>query len=430
MLGDKRSHGLWEASAPLPPETHALNQDLVVDVAIIGGGFTGCSAALHLAKRGMQVAVLEGNEIGFGGSGRNVGLVNAGMWVQPEDVMKELGEVYGNRLLTQLGAGPAYVYELVKHYEMQCEAVPNGTLHCAVGQSGLADIKAREKQWKALGAPVEVLSQEETAKRTGTDAYTGALLDKRAGTIQPLAYVRGLAKAAIKEGASLYSNTRVKRYSETGETYEVETENGYKIKAKWVVLATNAYSAEAWNLPKLREELVHLPYFNFATKPLNAEQKAKLLPGREGVWDTCEILTSYRYDQQDRLVFGSVGALRGMGASIHKEWAKRAMYKLFPYLKGVEFDYEWFGMIGMTPNALPRFHMPSKQVISFSGYNGRGISPGTVFGREIAKLILGDLDAKDMPLPLSTIDEASFRSVKEMYYEVGAQVAHAATARF
>ena len=429
MLGDKKSHGLWEASAPTPPATAPLQEDLSVDVAIIGGGFTGCSAGLHLARNGVSVAVLEGNEIGFGGSGRNVGLVNAGMWVQPQDVLKELGDVYGNRLLTQLGAGPAYVFELVNSYNMQCEAVPNGTLHCAVGQSGLEEIKAREVQWKALGAPVEVLSAEETARRTGTNAYTGALLDKRAGTIQPLAYVRELSKAAIQEGVKLYTHTRVKHYEESGDGYVVRTESGHSVKAKWVVLATNAYSAEDSNLPKLREELVHLPYFNFATKPLSADQKARVLPGREGAWDTCEILTSFRFDQQDRLVFGSVGALRGMGSNIHKDWAKRAMYKLFPFLKGVEFDYEWFGMIGMTPNNLPRFHMPGKRVISFSGYNGRGISPGTVFGREIARLILGEVSTSEMPLPLSEIDEASFRGVKELYYEVGSQVAHAATAR-
>ncbi len=146
----------------------------------------------------MRVAVLEAVEIGFGGSGRNVGLVNAGMWVMPDDLPGALGPVYGDRLLTLLGDAPRRVFDLVERHGIACEINPAGTLHCAVGASGLAEIASGARAMAARAAPpVELLDADETAAKVGSAAYAGALLDRRAGTIQPLAYVRGLAAAAL-----------------------------------------------------------------------------------------------------------------------------------------------------------------------------------------------------------------------------------------
>ena len=135
-------------------------------------------------------------------------------------------------------------------------------------------------------------------------------------------------------------------------------------------------------------------------------------------------------DQAGRLVFGSVGALRGTGISVHKNWARRSLKRIFPQLADVEFEAEWYGKIGMTDNALPRFHKFGRNVIGFSGYNGRGIAPGTSFGRVLARHILGEIAEADLPLPLTEIAEPGFRPIKEAYYEAGAQLAHLAGERF
>jgi glycine/D-amino acid oxidase-like deaminating enzyme len=427
MLNDARSHGLWEKTAIAAPRTSPLSGELTADVVIVGGGFTGLSAALHLAEAGQSVVVLEGAEIGFGGSGRNVGLINAGMWVMPDDLPGELGDTHGERLLQLLGNGPQVVMSIIDRHRIECELERNGTLHCAVGKSGLAEITERAQQWQKRGAPVELLDAAETATRIGTKAYAGALLDRRAGTLQPLAYVRGLAHAALRAGAMLHTGSPVLSCASDGTGWKVSTASG-SVSAGWVVVATDAYSEGPW--AKVRSEQVHLPYFNLATRPLPSELRNSILPGREGAWDTKEILSSFRMDRAGRLVFGSVGALRNTGTAVHVGWAKRALARLFPQLGSVEFDYEWYGKIGMTDNALPRFHRFERNIVGFSGYNGRGIAPGTVFGQILARHILGELQEADLPLPVTDAKQQPLRALKESYYEVGAQLAHFAAERF
>lgn len=421
MLNDPRSHGLWEKTAPLPPSTGPLGGDVAADVVIVGGGFTGLSAALHLAEAGRRVVLLEGNEIGFGGAGRNVGLINAGMWVMPDDLPGELGPLHGERLLDLLGNGPRVVMDLIDRHGIDCELERSGTLHCAVGEAGLKEITERARQWQKRGAPVMLLDADATASRVGSTAYSGSLLDMRAGTLQPLAYVRGLAHAAVRAGAILHTSSRVVSFARAGSGCTVSTGRG-SVTAPWVIVATDAYSTGPWET--VRREQVHLPYFNLATRPLPPDVLKSILPGREGVWDTKEILSSFRMDRAGRLVFGSVGALRNTGTAIHTGWARRSLKRLFPQLGPVEFECEWYGQIGMTDNALPRFHRFAPNVIGFSGYNGRGIAPGTVFGRVLARHVLGEIGEGDLPLPLTDPKEPAFRGVKEAYYEAGAQIAH------
>jgi glycine/D-amino acid oxidase-like deaminating enzyme len=430
MTNASTTHGLWAASAPPAPQTAALQQDIRADVAIVGAGFTGLSAALHLRGGGASVAVLEAHDVGFGGSGRNVGLVNAGMWVMPEALPAALGEVYGMRLLQTLGDAPAVVFDLIARYGMPCEAVHTGTLHCAAGAAGLAAIQERARQWQALGAPVRVLSAQETADKTGTTAYQGALLDLRAGTVQPLAYARGLAHAALAQGAQVFSHSPVVQVHDEGYTWCLRTASGHTVTAPWVIVATNAYSATHGPWPALAQELVHLPYFNMATEPLSPSLLAQILPEQQGAWDTKQVLTSFRRDQAGRLIFGSVGALRGRGQRIHRDWGQRALAHLFPALRGVRFEHAWYGSIGMTGNALPRFHQLARNTVSISGYNGRGIAPGTVFGKALAQLVLGNIATDDMPLPLTPLHTAPFKRTQELGYELGAQAVHWASARY
>jgi glycine/D-amino acid oxidase-like deaminating enzyme len=421
MRGDPTSHGLWELTAPAAPETVSLAGDVYADVVIIGGGYTGLSSALHLAESGARVVVLEASEIGFGGSGRNVGLVNAGMWVMPDTLAGTLGQTYGERLIALLGNGPQKVFDLIEKHGIACEVERAGTLHCAVGRKGLEEIEARAKQWQRRGAPVEVLDADETRRKIGGGNYTGALLDKRAGTIQPLGYVRGLARAALTAGAKIFTESAVLSVADNGSRWTVATASG-SVRADWVIVATDAYARGPWS--QVRQEQIHLPYFNFATRPLSDNLRASILPERQGAWDTKQVLSSFRFDRAGRLVFGSVGALEGSGAAIHRAWAIRSLRKLFPQLADVEFEAGWFGMIGMTSDNLPRFHKLDRNVIVFSGYNGRGIAPGTVFGGVLATYVLGHVAESDLPLPVAAVEQPRFRAAQEALYRTGSQLVH------
>ncbi|MEX6504872.1 NAD(P)/FAD-dependent oxidoreductase [Jiella sp. M17.18] len=421
MQNDPRSHGLWERTAPPAPATGRLDGARTADVAVVGAGFTGLSAALHLAEAGARAIVLEAAGIGFGGSGRNVGLVNAGMWVMPDDVPGTLGPVHGERLLTLLGEAPRAVFDLIDRHVIACEATRSGTLHCGVGDAGKAELAERARQWQARGADVALLGPADAAAMTGSPAYSAALLDRRAGTLQPLAYARGLARAAITAGAEIFTGSPVAAVTRAGTGWRIETPGG-SVTADWIVVASNAYTTAPW--PEIRQEIVHLPYFNIATRPLSSNLVRSILPERQGAWDTKEVLSSFRLDQAGRLIIGSVGALRGTGAALHRRWAMHSLKRLFPQLGDVEFEAEWYGKIGMTADSLPKFHRLGDRIVSFSGYNGRGIAPGTVFGQALAELVLGTTSEDDLPLPLTQPAPQRFRGWRERYYEVGSQIAH------
>jgi glycine/D-amino acid oxidase-like deaminating enzyme len=140
-------------------------------------------------------------------------------------------------------------------------------------------------------------------------------------------------------------------------------------------------------------------------------------------------MNSFRFDQAGRLLFGSIGALRLAGLNVHRAWAMRALKKTFPRLGEVEFEAHWYGMMGMTSNALPRFHRLAENVVTFCGYNGRGIGTGTVFGRLLADHVLGKLNEQDLPLPVTEPDAPALPAFREGYYEAGSQIAHAVGAR-
>lgn len=426
MLNDPRSHGLWEKSAPPPPLTERLAKDTFTEIAVVGAGYTGLSAALNLSERGRDVTVLEAVEIGFGAAGRSSGLVNAGLWVMPAALQETLGQKYGSRLSGLLRDSPKAVFDVVEKYNIACELKCAGTIHCGAGKSGSVEIRERARQLKAIGAPVRILESDETQAMTGTSIYPRGLLDLRAGTVQPLAYVRGLGHAATSVGTRIFTQSPVLGIDREGDGWKLTTPGG-TVRAKWVLISTDIYTSHVF--PELREEQIVLPMFHVATEPLDESARKSILPGKQAAWDTKKVLRVFRTDDAGRLIIGSIGALRGMGTSIHRNFAQRFIRSLFPGLGKVRLEHEWHGRIGMTNDHLPRLHAPAPNMIAVSGYNGRGIATGTVFGREIAKHISGELPLEAMSLPVSPVRRASFRTVREGYYELGAQIAHLPPAR-
>ncbi len=419
------SHGLWAATAKGKPTLDVLEGEQTAEVAVIGGGYTGLSAALHLAKAGHSCILLEANEIGFGGAGRNVGLVNAGLWLMPEDVISLVGHDHGETLIRVLGASPELVYSLINEYDISCEAWRHGTLHCADSAAGYKALKERERQWQERGAPVSLLEKDEAAGMLGTRTFRGALLDKRAGTVQPLGYAFGLARAALKEGATLFEGSPVIDLDKGEGGFCLKTPRG-QVRAKKVIVAVQGYPEQVFQ--DQVESIVPFNYFQFATQPLKSSVLESVLPGRNGAWDTNLILSSYRLDESGRLIVGSVGNIENFALDLNLAWTKRTIAKVFPKVGDVDLEYGWYGRIAMTTNHIPRFHVMDKDMAMVTCFNGRGIGPGTVFGKLLATYMT-DGSRKEIPLPVSPIQPVNFRTLRGLFYEAGSRLYHFAQRR-
>lgn len=425
LTRDPLSHGLWARSAAPPPATGTLTGSMNADVLVIGGGFTGLAAALRLAEQGASVVVLEARDIGYGASGRNVGLVNAGLWLSPQAIMDKLGSDYGERLLTLLGDAPSRVFELITRHGMDCEPMQNGTLHCAHSPAGFEDLRRRAEDWNARGVPVELLEKPKAAGRIGSDYFHGALLDPRAGTVQPLGYSRGLAVAAVHAGARIYTGTAVRALSPTNDGWRAETGDG-SVSAGKVIVATNAYTE---SVAPIAACIVPFSFFQLATPPLPQQVRRTILPDGHGAWDTAKVLTSLRMDAEGRLIVGSIGKLDPGHRGIHARWMKRKLRQMFPQIGPVSFDHGWHGTIAITGDNLPRVAQPQPGVIAAWGYNGRGIATGTVFGRALADYVLSD-DADYLPLPLSPMTPEPRRALRAFGIELGVKAYHFVANRF
>ena len=407
-MSDASDPSLWAKTAVEPVFQAPLDGDAAVDLAIIGGGYTGLSAALHGAERGLGCHVIEAAEIGHGGSGRNAGLVNAGLWLPPQDVRAKMGEARGAALVDLLGGGPDYVFSLIEKHQIRCEATRSGTIHAAHSAGGLRDLERRAGEWKRLGAPVALLNAAEAADKIGTTVFHGGLLDHRAGTINPMGYVRGLARTAHAAGATISTGVAARGLRRDGGGWVVETAQG-RVRAKSVVLGTNAYTDGLW--PGLDRVFTIIRYFQLATEPLG-DRVATILPGGQGIWDTGTIMFSLRRDAFGRLIIGSMGEVMG---GLSERWAAKKLRQLFPDLGPVRFEKAWHGQIAMTPDHLPRILRLDEGLYTPIGYNGRGISPGTMFGKAMAELLSGGSE-EALPMPVTDLRKVRSAPVMAPFY--------------
>ncbi|RBI85036.1 FAD-dependent oxidoreductase [Rhodosalinus halophilus] len=417
---------LWESSAVERFSAPPLEDDISADLAVIGGGYTGLSAALHAAEGGARVVLLEAERIGAGGSGRNVGLVNAGLWLPPEDIVAALGETEGRALNAALGQGPDRVFELVERHGIACEPTRAGTLHCAHAPAAMADLRRRHDQGRAAGAPVTLLDASEAQARTGSAAVHGALHDARAGTIQPLAYARGLARAAAEAGARLHEGAQVTETEYENGIWRLVTGSGGRVRARHLLFATNGYHRPPRGGALPRVATLH--FFQLATEPLPEDRIAEILPAGEGAWDTGTVMTAFRRDAAGRLILGGMGRPEGLARRLHLGWARRKLAALFPALAGVSFAHEWTGRIAVTDDHAPKVLRTGRNALAVFGYSGRGIAPGTVLGRAAAEALLED---RPDALPLAPRDAYADRTpgLRSAIYDAGAAAWHLLAAR-
>jgi glycine/D-amino acid oxidase-like deaminating enzyme len=400
---------LWAASsaplAPLPQLAAAVRAEIVV----IGAGYTGLSAGLHAALAGREVVVLEAAGIGEGGSGLNGGQVIAGLKHDP-DVLESLYGEAGAQLAACSGAAPDLVFDLIRQHSIECDAVRTGWLQLAASERHLPPLERRAAQWRSRGADAAVLSDREAAALTGTTRYCGGWIDRRGGTVQPLAYLLGLARAAMAGGTRLFVRSPATGLARRGDGWCVETPRG-SITAPTVLVATDAYTGRPFDT--LRRTVVAVPSIQVATAPLPPRWRARVLPGGQSVSDTQRILRYFRLDGSGRLVLGTRGAYGDVPIPTDTRAHERALRELYPELAGLPLEHRWGGFVAITRDGIPHLHEPAPGLLAGLGYNGRGVAMATVMGRLLARRALGET-AASLGFPVTPVRPIRLHALSRM----------------
>lgn len=390
------SDSLWTATANAIPDTPPLTENVEVEVAIVGCGVTGLSAALHLAERGVSVIAIDAETPGWGASGRNGGQLNPGLKHDPDQVVRDFGPDMAGRMLKMSGNAPATVVDLVRKHGISCDAVLPGWVQPAHDVASMATLRSRAAQWAKHGVELKVLDKAEVTALIGTDVYVGGLLDPRGGNLHPLNYTLGLAQAAEKAGARVCGHTQALSLTREGATSVITTPKG-TIRAAKVLLCTNGYTDDL--APPLARTVVPVRSVQVATAPLSDNLRRSILPGLQAASDSRRVMVYYKMDGQGRLLMGGRGDYNDATTEKLLQNLRRVTQKMFPQLEGVQFEHGWGGFVAMTADHYPHLSPNGPGVMSALGYNGRGLALGSVMGRVLADWATGTPEAQlDFPV--------------------------------
>jgi glycine/D-amino acid oxidase-like deaminating enzyme len=394
-------NSLWAAATPPGPDLSELIGSTEADVVVIGGGFTGLSTALHLREAGVDVAIIEAMEPGWGASGRNNGQVIPTLSrPDPDDIVAKHGAA-GERFVALLRDSASTLFEVARRYQIQAEQEQAGWVQPVHSPGRIAIAERRVRQWSKFGAPVELLSRDQTRQMLGSDAWFGGFWNRSGGHINPLALSRGLARVVLEQGCRIYARSPAVSFERRNDRWVVKTEKG-EISGRALIVATNAYTGEFSKslMPAIAHEVMPVLSWQMATQPLSETARQTIIPGRQAMSDTHGELYFARYDARNRLVTG--GAVIGPGNKPErlKTIVAERLRRLWPQIGQVEFDYVWNGYVGMTTDFLPRIHRLGPDAYGWTGCNGRAVALSIALGDELSKAVRG-VPQSDLALPFS-----------------------------
>ena len=395
----KLPNSVWAKTAPSVIATHSLEEDISTEVVIIGAGYTGLSAALHLAPD-ISPVVIEANGVGYGASGRNNGLVIPTLSkADPEEIIRIFGQEKGEQTIALIRDSASLVFNLIRKHNMEKAGEQTGWIQPAHSPGRMKLIEKRVTEWTKRGLKADLLDRKQLEGLVGSSAWFGGWIAHDGGTIHPMAYVRGMAKAVVNLGARIFTNSPALSLTKDDNGWLIRTKNG-SVKANRVILATNAYTDDLW--PKLRRTIIPVKTWQMATKPLSDNIRRAILPGRHGLSDTRGDLEFARYDWDGRLVSGASLIFDINSENRLRAHVGKRLQKNFPQLGQVEWEFIWSGFLSMTTDYLPRLHVLAPGVFTWLGCNGRGVALSTAMGSVLADLVRGQ-PIKDAPLPVTDL---------------------------
>ena len=381
---------LWRSTAEPLRDFPELQEDIETDLLIIGAGYTGLSTALHAADAIEPIVILDQAQPGWGCSGRNGGQVH-GQWKPDLAALQRLypGSQF-DAFIKTLGDAVELVFDLVDQHQIDCQAQRAGSIIAGKGGKAVRYLTEWSKFWAETGADVCLLDKHASADLIGTSYYDESMLDRRGGSVQPLAYCRGLARACHERGVTIHGDSRAVRISQSGNSWRVFTEHG-SVKCERLVLATNGYTDELW--PGLAQTIVPVASMLTATAPLPDAVVSTLLPTRQPVAEYAGVPAYYRVDETNRLVFGWRGTVSGEIGSLNTAHLRSRAVRLFPQIAGTKWEYDWAGYVGITSHQRPMLLRLSDNVYAGLGYNGRGVPMATMMGKQLALSLTGQAPA-------------------------------------
>ncbi|KUM25154.1 FAD-dependent oxidoreductase [Mesorhizobium loti] len=405
------SDPIWRKPQTAPAFQSELSAGSTLDAVVVGGGIMGLSTALHAARAGLSVQVLEAGAIGQGASGLNGGQVIPGLKYDPEWLIEHFGKARGEALVDFAASTADAVFDVIRDEQLAVPFTRNGWIQAAHTETALRAAADRDRQWRSRGADVKLLGRAEIAAMTGAKGYLGGWLDRRAGVIDPLSYTMELARVAAGAGVKIAEQQRVVKLSKEAGLWRVSTQSGAELRAKSVVLATNAYTDGL--LPGLAQTIVPLHSFQIATAPLPADLAVSILPGGQAVSDSRRILVYYRKSPDGRMVLGGRGRMALPSSAADWAHCERALLRLYPALAGIAIEKRWFGRVALTPDHLPHLHEPEKGLLAVVGCQGRGVGLMSALGKRIASYLASG-DARQLPFPLSPIQPIPFHAFRRV----------------
>ena len=375
-------------------ESGPLEGDCRADVCIVGGGYTGLSAALHLAKQGYSVRLLEARKIGWGASGRNGGQLGSGQRKDQIFLEKKLGQSDALKMWQLSEDAKQLARQLVKDHDIDCDYKPGVAHpdHKPAYASGTREYVEHLREHYDY-QQISYLDRQSMAEVTGSDTYFGGSLDMGAGHLHPLNYALGLAAAAQKNGAVLNEHSVVEGYH-SGSPNRVVTNHGV-VSTDTLILACNGYLGKLEN--RLAGKIMPINNFIIATEPLDEATARSINPRDVAIADSRFVVNYYRLSADRRLLFGGgENYSKNFPADI-KSFVRKPMLEIYPQLADKQIDYAWGGTLAVTLNRMPHFgRLNDKGIYYAQGYSGHGVAMATLGGRIMAEAVAGESENMDL----------------------------------
>jgi glycine/D-amino acid oxidase-like deaminating enzyme len=403
MSAPLREHSYWSDTVAWPT-IQLRDWPAQVDVAVVGGGYTGLSAARELAKRGATVAVFEAHTFGWGGSSRNGGMVLTGLKLGAGKLVKKYGLETARKLFCTSLDAIAYAENLIRDEAIHCDFARCGHVELAWKPEHFAAYQHEAEMFAHdFGHPVKIIKKVHMREEVGSDVYHGALLDEASAGVNPAKYAAGLTAAAQRAGAYLFENTCVTHLKKSVDGHVVETARG-ALRAREVIVATNGYTSAL--TPYLHKRIIPIGSYIIATEPLSDALAREVSPTRRMMFDSKNFLYYWRLSADNRMVFGGrAGFMPETPMTVRESAAilQRGMLEIYPQLKGIQIDYAWGGTLGFSFDLLPHAGRTDDGAYYAMGCGGHGVALLTYLGACLAKQISGEpVDTPLLTMPFPT----------------------------